>query len=534
MRALMATLPILAAPVLLARARDTHDTGRVPAATLDLTTHRAVELVRGAWRYHDAKPVDVAFRSPGPDKKPTGRPNRTWDIAPHAEPVEFDDSAWEVIDPATLDERRPTGKVCFCWYRFRFTVPDRIGNLDPSGCTIEFETVVDDYAEIWVDGRLPRDLGQRGGSVVAGFNAPNRVVVTRDARPGQVIQLAVFGINGPISAAPENFIWMRSAKLDFFEAGSSGVPAARTAARRIERLDPRLDRIVAKGATFEKVAGGFTWLEGPAWRDELGLVFSDIPNNRVFRWQRGLGTSVYLFPSGYTGTVPFTGREPGSNGLTFDSHGRLVLCEHGDRRVTRIEADGTRTVLADHYRGKRLNSPNDACFAPSGDLYITDPPFGLPGTFDDPARELPFSGVYRLSTSGELTLLVSDLRAPNGVAVAPDGRTLYVSNADPDAPVWIAWDIQADGTLANRRQFFDARRSTKTRPGLPDGMAVDKLGNVFAAGPGGVYVLNASGQHLGTLVTGVPTSNCTIGEGGAALYVTAATEVLRIRLAAHQ
>ena len=189
-----------------------------PDAIVNLATKEGVKLVQGEWRYSDAKIIEVAFRGPGPDRKPTGKPNRTYDILPKAGGSNFDDSGWEVLDPRTLDHRRSTGKVCFNWYRISVSVPKRIGDFDPTGSTVVFEIVVDDYAEVWVDGKLPRELGQSGGSMVRGFNAPNRLVVARDVKPGQKIQIAVFGMNGPISGSPENFIWVRYAKLDFYKA----------------------------------------------------------------------------------------------------------------------------------------------------------------------------------------------------------------------------------------------------------------------------------------------------------------------------
>jgi gluconolactonase len=301
---------------------------------------------------------------------------------------------------------------------------------------------------------------------------------------------------------------------------------------KIVRLDARFDRLVPRDAVLEKVAGGFTWVEGPAWSRKGGyLLFSDIPSNSVFRRQEGAGVSLFLKPSGYTGEAVFEGREPGSNGLTFDPEGRLVLCEHGDRRITRLEADGRKTTLADRYEGRRLNSPNDLVFKTNGDLYFTDPPFGLPKAFDDPAKELDFSGVYRLSTGGHLTLLSRDIKAPNGIAFSPDEKTLYVSNADPNAAVWMAYDVRDDGTLANGRAFFDATAWTKTKKGVPDGMKIDKDGNLFAAGPGGIHVFSPDGTHLGSIEMGVATSNAAWGDDGSVLYITASTAIYRIRLA---
>lgn len=216
--------------------------------------------------------------------------------------------------------------------------------------------------------------------------------------------------------------------------------------------------------------------------------------------------------------------------LRRSSGGRLVLCEHGDRRIARIEEDGRKTTLVDRYEVKRLNSPNDLVFKSNGDLYFTDPPFGLPKAFDDPRKELDFSGVYRFSTSGKLTLLTKDIKAPNGIAFSPSEKTLYVSNADPKRAVWMAYDVRDDGTISNGRVFFDATAWTKTKKGVPDGIKVDKDGNLFAAGPGGIPVFASDGTHLGSIETGVVTSNCAWGDDGWVLYITASTAVYRIRL----
>jgi gluconolactonase len=391
-----------------------------------------------------------------------------------------------------------------------------------------FEIVVDDYAEVWVDGKLPRELGQCGGNVVKGFNAPNRLVIGRDVKPGQQIQLAIFAINGPISATPANFIYIRYAKLEFYANAATGVQQV----GNFVRLDPRFDRLVPADAVLQKVVDGHTWVEGPVWDRRNGyLLFSDIPRNTVYRWFPVAGASEFLKPSGYTGTLPFAGREPGSNGLAFDHDGRLVLCEHGDRRIARLERDGRKTTLVDRFEGKRLNSPNDLAFKSNGDLYFTDPPFGLPGAFADPGRELSFSGVYRLSRDGKLTLLTKEIKASNGLAFSPDEKTLYVTNADPANPAWLAHDVKEDGTLGAGRVFFNATSWTKTRKGAPDGMKVDQDGNLFAAGPGGLHVFAPDGTHLGSIELGVPTSNCAWGEDGSVLYITADTAIYRIRLA---
>jgi gluconolactonase len=297
--------------------------------------------------------------------------------------------------------------------------------------------------------------------------------------------------------------------------------------------DPRFDTLVPPTAKLERLADGFRWSEGPVWNRKTGaLLFSDVPNNVVHRWREGEGLSEFLRPSGYTGSETFTGREPGSNGLTFDAKGRLVLCQHGDRRVARMDAPGRFTTLADRYEGKRLNSPNDLAYKSNGDLYFTDPPYGLPETFKDPRRELDFNGVYRLAANGRLTLLVRDLRAPNGIAFSPDERTLYVAQSDPERPIIMAYPVNGDGTLGDGRVLIDTIGEAKAgKPGLPDGLKVDEKGNLFATGPGGVLVIAPDGTHLGTIETGVPTANVAWGDDGSVLYITANNILYRIRTA---
>jgi len=298
-----------------------------PDAVVDLQTDAGVALVGGEWRYRDARVEEIDFVALGSAADPLGPgevPNRTFDVLPHAEPADYDDSSWRVLAPAQTRLRLANGRVCFNWYRITVTVPERLAELDPNGATIVFEVVIDDHAEVWVNGELPVELGDAGGRVVSGFNAPNRVVLTRDARPGQTFQIAVFGINGPISSSPRNYIWMRTATLDVYlsERATLGFEAP----LEVERGSPALDEIVAHDVRLEQVAGGFEFTEGPVWSDG-GLLFSSPNTNAIYRWDGGSGAvTVFRSKSGYSGLDIARFTQPGSNGLTFDPDGRLTIC----------------------------------------------------------------------------------------------------------------------------------------------------------------------------------------------------------------
>jgi gluconolactonase len=498
----------------------------LPAAVVDLRTPEGARLVGTTWRYSDAKVVEVEHREPGPDLRPSGPRNRTNDITPHAGAAEFDDSGWQVIEPAALETRRSHGRLAFNWYRTRVTLPAKVGDLDVAGSTVVFELVIDDYAEIWVDGKLPVVLGQTGGQLVKGFNAPNRVVLTTDARPGQTFQLAIFGINGPVSNPPVNFIWIRSATLDFYRNGQVG--GVQGAAGAIVRLDPEMDEIVPRGAKLEKLAGGFQFTEGPVWHPDGYLLFSDPNANTIYRWSPEGSISVYRSKSGYSQPDIGRYRQPGSNGLTLDRNGLLTINEHGNRRVVRLERPGNLTVLADHYQGKRLNSPNDLVYRSDGALYFTDPPFGLPKAFDDPAKELPFSGVYLLR-HGKLTLLTSELSGPNGIAFSPDEKFLYVSNWDLERKVLMRYEVNPDGTLANGKVFYDF--TSEPEEVALDGIKVDQRGNVYVSAPRGVWILSPDGKALGRIEPPEHDANFAWGDAdGRTLYLTASTGLYRVRL----
>ena len=299
----------------------------------------------------------------------------------------------------------------------------------------------------------------------------------------------------------------------------------------IIRLNPKFDKLVPPNVQIERIVSGRKWVEGPAWNHREGyLLFSDIPANAVIKWQEGNGTNVFLKPSGYTGKATFEGPEPGSNGLVFDPQGRLVLAAHGDRRIARLERTGKQTTLVDRFESRRINSPNDLVFRTNGDLYFTDPPFGLPKSFDDPHKELPFQGVYKYSKDGKLSLLTKEIKAPNGIAFSPDEKELYISNADPLNAVWVAFDVNPDGMIAHGRILFNATAFAKLKPGAPDGMKVDKDGHIFAAGPGGVYVIAPDGTHLGTIDLAAPTGNVAWGEDGSTLFIASNQSIYRLRL----
>ena len=304
----------------------------------------------------------------------------------------------------------------------------------------------------------------------------------------------------------------------------------------IIKLDDSLEQLIDLEADIEVLSSGFLWSEGPVWVPEKEhphggyLLFSDIPNNRVVRWDEGKGAETWLKPSGYTGAKPYGG-EPGCNGLLLNAEGQLISCEHGDRRLSVLTKGGGKRTLVDNYLGKRLNSPNDVCLGSDGKtLYFTDPPDGLPKRWDDPRRELEFCGVYRLSHDGEITLLTTEMTRPNGIAFSPDFNTLYVAQSDPEAALWKSFPVKDDGTIGEGTVFHDATEAFKEGlPGLPDGLKLDEKGNLWATGPGGVYIFAPNGKLLGRISTGERTANCAWGNDGTVLYMTADTYLCRIK-----
>ena len=300
---------------------------------------------------------------------------------------------------------------------------------------------------------------------------------------------------------------------------------------QVVRLDPSLDDLLDKNAQIEVLADGFQWSEGPAWIKNGGyLIFSDVKANTIFKWKEGEGITPFLKPSGYTGRGTYS-KEPGSNGLTISLDGQIIACEHGDRRVSIMPTEGGgKMTLADNHNGKRFNSPNDVVQKSNGDVYFTDPPYGLPKQEKDPMKETGIYGVYRVAKNGAVTLLINDLTRPNGLAFSPDESIMYIAQSDPDRAYIMAYPVLKNGILGKGKIFFDATPMSKQgMKGLPDGLKIDDKGNLFTTGPSGVLIISPKGKLLGRIETGQPTANCGWGDDGSTLYITANMYLCRIK-----
>ncbi len=355
--------------------------------------------------------------------------------------------------------------------------------------------------------------------------------MTHLARLAATLPLLLIALACNHTAPPAGPMASKSGAVDYTPRAASGILG------HIERLDPAIDALIPKDAEVEILCKGMQWAEGPVFirgqaLGSTGLLFSDVPQNTVYRLDpESRAVSVFLRPSGYSVGEP-RGGETGSNGLTLDGQGRLTLCQHGDRRIARLNPDNRSfTSLIDRQEGKRFNSPNDLCFDKAGNLFFTDPPYGLEKNMEDPKKELAYQGVYRLTKEGQLTLLTKELTRPNGIALSPDEKILYVAVSDSAKPFLWAFDLAADGTISNGRVFFDMTKfaADKDNKGLPDGMKIDRNGNVFCTGPGGLFIISPAGKHLGTLRTGEKTANCAWGDDGSTLYITADTYIARLR-----
>ncbi len=499
-----------------------------PLVELDLMRTADAAKVNVAWKYHDVDIVPTKFFLPNREGQPGDESVATLDIEPHAGAREFDDSGWAPIAPEELAMRRGHGRLSFNWYRATLVLPEKIDDIAVAGKQIDFEAVVDDYAEIWADGELLRRAGE-GGAAVAGWNAGNRVVLARNAKPGQRITLAIFGMNGPISATPTNFIYFHQARLRVFPGTSQ--PRAIVPAEvniEVERHDPEVDQVISHNPKLFKLAEGFQFTEGPLWLPEGTLLFSDPNANRIYKYRPATATlEVFREQSGYSGKDIGEYGQPGSNGLALDPAGPLTINEHGNHRVSQLTADGQYRTLVASYDGKRLNSPNDLVFKADGALYFTDPPFGLPKFADDPRKELAYSGIFRWQ-AGTLTLLDTSLKGPNGIAFSPDEKYLYVTNWDEARKVVMRYPVRTDGTLDPGSVFFDMASA----PGAEalDGIKIDRDGRLYVSGPGGLWIIAADGRHLGTLKTPQLPANFAWGEQGHTLFLTARTGLYRLPL----
>lgn len=316
---------------------------------------------------------------------------------------------------------------------------------------------------------------------------------------------------------------------------SAPVGYAQEVKAEIEQFSPLLAKIIDPEAKVEVLGKGFDWTEGPLWIEEHQvLLFSDIPQNSIYQWSREGGVELYLKPSGYTSGRP-RGGEVGSNGLLIDPAGRLVLCQHGDRRIAVMQAPLDRPqpnfeTIAGYFDGKKLNSPNDAVYKSNGDLYFTDPPYGLEKNTQDPLKEIPYQGVYNTSGAGKVSLLLDSLSRPNGIAFLPGEETLIIANSDPSKPYWYAYELDKEGLPVKGRIFFDASDASKVDKGMPDGLKVNRQGNVFATGPGGVWIFSKEGEALGRIKINQLTSNCALANDGRTLFITADAFLLKINL----
>lgn len=496
-----------------------------PAATIDLMTEAGLQQVKGQWRRSDVKVLPSDMR---------GTTEGVFDYTPHAGAKDYDDSNWTVIPQDMLEGRwgeskGHEGRISFEWYRLTVTVPDRVGDFDTTGSTVVFDTTVDDYSEIWVDGELPRWVGQTGGGVISGFNVPNRIVIGRNVKPGQKIQIAVFGINGPLSAAPANTVFMRKGtRLDFYccLTGPVALNPAEFGAEVDEVDKAAMVSIVSPEPKLYKLADGFKFNGGAVWSRDGHLLFDDMEQNTIYTYDpQAVQLSIFR-NSAYNASSPrATASTPRQNGLTLDPQGDLIVAQEGDHSIVRLGRDGSTTVVVDSYEGKPLNGPHGLVYRSDGTLYFTDPRTGLPKWFNPPQPSLPYSGVYSLN-KGKLQLLSKDLPYPFGIALSPDEKYLYVVEHLKKAVM--RYDANADGTVSNGKMFFDL----SGLPGNehPCGMVVDQKGDIYVAGPGGITVISLEGKRLGTILTPHKPRDLAWGDADdKTLYLTTPDGLYRLR-----
>ena len=510
-----------------------------PTAVVDLRKTESSQLVKAQWHSLNATITPAQFHAPGPsalDKLPlypTGKSIPTFTLEPHYGTPAFEQAPWETVAATDLETRRGNGLLSHVWYRTTVTMPQTVGAFPVTGSRVLFEVVADDYSEVWINGKLRKSFGARANGVINGYNARQRVWLTDNAKPGDTFDLAILVTNGPLADLPDNYVWLRSATLDFYPA--KPVPDAWKNLGQVVQIQDELKSVIDPAAKIEKLADGFQFTEGPVWHPDGYLLFSDPNANVIYKYDARMGNvSVYMTKTGYTGYDIGDYHQPGSNGLAIDPSGHLIICQHGNRRIIRDEIKGPMTVLSDGYDGKKLNSPNDLVIKSNGDVYFTDPPYGLPKAFADTRKETPYSGVYRIR-NGKTDLLTTDLGGPNGIAFSPDETFLYVSNWDirdihNTKTLWRyevnRSDGPSDGTLTNGRVFFDMNQTDDDE--ALDGLKVDVKGNIFASAPGGVWIISPAGKYLGRIIGPERPANMAWGDDGKTLYLTAHTGLYKI------
>jgi len=507
-----------------------------PQAVADLKTAEGAALVSAKWFVQNGDIVNADFKAPGPYAAdalalyPTGSAIRSHLLRPQIGSLDFD-KGFKEIKPTALESREGTGLFSFVWYKVDVIIPETIGKLKAAGTTAVFEIVMDDYSEIWVDGKQSQAFGQSGNGLIAGYNTRNRVILSNNIHAGQKFRIDILGINGALGKLPDNYIWVRNAVVDFYKE----IPSNNSwkDIGKIYTIDQKLNGIITPGTKVEKIADGFQFTEGPVWHPDGYLLFSDPNTNSIYRYDPSTrNISVYISHSGYTGVDIGEYGQPGSNGLVIDKDGRLIIDQHGNRRVIRIEKKGPVTILADKVKGKRFNSPNDIVLKSDGTIYFTDPPYGLPNFFDDKRKELDYSGVFMIKNN-EVTLVSKDLGGPNGLAFSPDEKFFYVTNWDirdihHTKTIW-RYEANPDGTLTNGKIFFDFN-FTEDEEAL-DGLKIDKEGNLFVSAPGGIWMISPDAKLLGKIVTPERPANLAWGDEDAkTLYLTAHSSLYKIRV----
>jgi gluconolactonase len=507
-----------------------------PLSVIDLRNTESANLVNAQWLVREAEIKTVAFHAPGPSKNdasllyPTGNEISTHNIFPNITDAAFNDNNWQKINANDLEQRKGSGKLSFVWYKTSITIPEKINGNDINGNTIYFEITADDYSEIFINGKQPKQFGQTGAGVISGYNARNRIPLTLNAKAGEKFEIAILIINGTIGNEPDNYVWIRNAVLDFYTPKS--IQATQQTVGKLYKSENEFDNIIAPNTAIEKIAEGFSFTEGPVWHPDGFLLFSDPNLNVIYRYNPiNKNVTIYQSHSGYTGTDIGTLGQPGSNGLAIDAEGRLVVCQHGNRRLIRHELKGPVTILADKVDGKRLNSPNDVVIKSDGTIYLTDPPYGLAKNYQDAKKELDYQGVIMIK-DGKVTTVAKDCGGPNGIAFSPDEKYLYVSNWDirdihHTKDIW-RYDVQPDGTLKNGKIFYSFNYTLDDE--ALDGLKVDIAGNVFSSAPGGVYIISPDAKLLGKIECPERPANMAWGDAdGKTLYLTAHTGLYKIK-----